>query len=56
MGPAPYEGLQFRLSQTPGELRFAAPTMGQHNEVVFKEILGMEEEEIRRLTEEKVIY
>jgi benzylsuccinate CoA-transferase BbsF subunit len=56
MGPAPYEGLQFRLSKTPGELRSAAPVMGQHNEYVFKEILGMGEEEINKLTEEKVIY
>ncbi len=56
MGPSPYEGLQFRLSKTPGELRSAAPTLGQHNEYVFKEILGMKEEEIKKLTEEKVIY
>jgi hypothetical protein len=30
--------------------------MGQHNEYVFKEILGLTQEEIHRLTEEKVIY
>ena len=56
MGPSPYEGHQFRLSKTPGELRFAAPTMGQHNAYVFKEVLGLGDEEIARLTDEQVIY
>jgi crotonobetainyl-CoA:carnitine CoA-transferase CaiB-like acyl-CoA transferase len=56
MGPSPYEGHQFRLSKTPGELRWAAPIMGQHNEYVFKDILGLSQEEIAKLTEEKVIY
>jgi len=56
MGPSPYEGHQFHLSKTPGELRWAAPVMGQHNEYVFKEILGLSQEELTRLTEEKVIY
>lgn len=56
MGPSPYEGHQFCLSKTPGELRWAAPVMGQHNEYVFTEILGLSREEIARLTEDKVIY
>ena len=56
MGPSPYEGHQFHLSKTPGELRWAAPVMGQHNEYIFKEILGLSQEEIVRLAEEKVIY
>ena len=56
MGPSPYEGHQFRLSRTPGELRFAAPAMGQHNAYVFKEVLGLGDEEIARLTDEQVIY
>jgi hypothetical protein len=30
--------------------------MGQHNEYIFKEILGLSQEEIVRLAEEKVIY
>jgi len=56
MGPSPYEGHQFHLSKTPGALRWAAPVMGQHNEYVFKEILGLSQDEIAKLTEEKVIY
>ncbi len=56
MGPSPYEGHQFHLSKTPGELRWAAPVMGQHNEYVFTEILGLSQKEIATLIEEKVIY
>jgi benzylsuccinate CoA-transferase BbsF subunit len=56
MGPSPYEGHQFHLSKTPGELRWPAPIMGQHNEQVFGEILGLSPEEIAQLTEDKVIY
>ena len=40
MGPSPYEGLQHRMSRTPGELRGAAPILGQHNEEVFRGMLG----------------
>lgn len=32
-----------------------APFLGQHNNYVFKEILGMSEEEIRKLEEEQII-
>ncbi len=40
MGPSPYEGLQHRMSRTPGELRSAAPVLGQHNEEVLAGMLG----------------
>jgi benzylsuccinate CoA-transferase BbsF subunit len=45
IGPHVYPGPNFKLSKTPGELRTAAPCLGQHNEYVCKEILGMSEEE-----------
>lgn len=40
-----YPGPNFILSKTPGELKMAAPCLGQHTEYVCKEILGMLEEE-----------
>tara|TARA_B100000315_G_C14111564_1_gene378414 strand:- start:18 stop:545 length:528 start_codon:yes stop_codon:yes gene_type:complete len=45
MGVHAYDGPSFRMSKTPGELTMPAPVMGQHNEFVYKEILGMTEEE-----------
>jgi benzylsuccinate CoA-transferase BbsF subunit len=56
MGPSPYEGLQHRLSATPGELRGAAPVLGQHNEEILGGMLGLSEAEIERLKREEVIF
>ena len=39
------DGASFKLSLTPARARFPAPLLGQHNEYVFKDILGMSEEE-----------
>ena len=55
MGPSPYEGLQHRLSRTPGELRTPAPFLGQHNEEVLSGLLGMSAAEIEQLKQEKVV-
>jgi crotonobetainyl-CoA:carnitine CoA-transferase CaiB-like acyl-CoA transferase len=49
-------GIPFKYSATPGEVRRHAPMLGQHNEYVFKELLGKSESEIAQLIEEKVIY
>lgn len=49
MGPTPYDGLVTRFSATPGRLRCAAPALGQHNELVLKELLGLPDAEIERV-------
>ena len=36
--------MQNTVAKTPGELSMPAPVMGQHNEYVFKDLLGMPEE------------
>jgi benzylsuccinate CoA-transferase BbsF subunit len=56
MGTVPYDGLQFTLSQTPGALRWAAPCLGEHNEYVFRELLGLSEEEYVQCVIEEVIF
>lgn len=53
-GRIAHDGLTFTLSKTPGEVR-RAPLLGEHNEYVYKEILGFSEEEINELTVEGVI-
>jgi len=40
-----YDGIPFVLSKTPGELNMPAPCLGEHNEYVYRELLGMSEEE-----------
>ena len=56
MGPSPYEGLEHRMSRTPGALRRPAPVLGQHSDEVLREILGMTSAEIEELKREKVVY
>ena len=54
--PAPYEGHALRLEATPGKLRWAAPALGEHTALVLREVLGMTEEEIVRLIDERVAW
>ena len=46
MGNIPYTGHQFRIAGYDSGPRFAAPVMGQHNEMVLREVLGMSDEEV----------
>jgi crotonobetainyl-CoA:carnitine CoA-transferase CaiB-like acyl-CoA transferase len=44
------------LSETPGQIRRPAPLLGEHNNYVFGELLGLSEDEIESLVEKKIIY
>ena len=54
--PAPYEGHALRLAETPGRLRAAAPALGEHTALVFREVLGMSDAEIARLVDAKIAW
>jgi benzylsuccinate CoA-transferase BbsF subunit len=45
MGRRTYDGPAFRLSKTPGELTKAAPMLGEDNEYVYKQLIGLTDEE-----------
>jgi benzylsuccinate CoA-transferase BbsF subunit len=49
-------GIPWRLSDTPGRIRRPAPLLGEHNQYVFGELLGLPEVEIQRLVEAGAIY
>ncbi len=55
IGPHKYDGLTTKLSKTPGKLCMPSPILGEHNEKIFKECLGMSDEEIGDLIAEQVI-
>jgi benzylsuccinate CoA-transferase BbsF subunit len=46
----------WKLSETPAQISKAAPLLGEHNEEIFGSLLGMSKDEIKRLTDEKIIY
>ena len=45
MGRRAYDGPTFRLSETPANLHKGAPLLGEDNEYVWKDIVGMGDEE-----------
>ncbi len=50
------EGVPVRLSVTPGKVRGLAPLMGEHTHEIARDLLGLSEDEIKKLDEEKVLY
>ena len=49
LGPVPVENSRVRLSRTPATAAWPGPMVGQHNQRVLDEILGMSEEEMTEL-------
>ena len=47
-----YPGLAFRMSNAPNHFRLPPVRLGEHNEYVYKEILGVSDEEYARLIKE----
>jgi len=45
-----------KLSETPGTIQRPAPRLGEHNDYVFGELLGVGKDALHQLVEEKVIY
>lgn len=54
-GSHKYPGMFFKFSKTPAEIRIPAPCLGEHNEYVFREILGLSNEEIKWMEKEQII-
>ena len=52
VGTLMYHGPGWNMSKTPNKLRQAAPLLGEHNPYVYKEILGVSDEEYARLEAE----
>ena len=55
VGPKWYPGIPWKMSATPGQVHWPAPTLGQHNYQIYHELLGMPGEEITQLEETGVI-
>jgi benzylsuccinate CoA-transferase BbsF subunit len=55
LGKASFDGSPVKLSHTPAYFQQAAPLLGQHNDYVYRHLLGMSEEEIERYSKEGVL-
>ncbi len=49
-------GVPWRFSETPGAVRTPAPLLGQHNEYVLRELLGIDGSRIDDLIAQQVVY
>lgn len=50
-----YPGIPIKLSETPGVIRRHAPDLGQDNDYVFEELLGIDREEVALLERQGVL-
>ena len=55
VGPKQYPGIPWKMSRTPGEVRWPSPTLGQHNREIFGGLLGLTVKEIETLASHGVI-
>ena len=55
VGPRKYPGIPWKMSATPGEVRWPSPALGEHNSLVYGEFLGLTHQEIAALAEQGVI-
>ena len=55
IGEHSYHAPAYLLSETPCEIKSAAPTLGQDNDYVYKEVLGLTDDDIADMLAEGVI-
>ena len=55
VGEMSYPGIPWKMSETPGEVRWASPTLGQHNRQIYGELLGIPAEDIDDLETQGII-
>jgi crotonobetainyl-CoA:carnitine CoA-transferase CaiB-like acyl-CoA transferase len=54
LGPTKMQNVLFRLSETPGEVKWSGSTLGAHNKEVYGE-LGIGREELDELSEKGIV-
>lgn len=54
-GSVSLPGLPIKLSATPGIVKHGAPTVGEHNDYVYRKVIGLKSEEVKKLIKSGVI-
>src|ERR671911_232218 len=55
IGPFPMQNVLPRLSETPGDVRWTGPKLGQHNEEIYGKVLGMGKKDLDALRERGIV-
>ena len=53
--PLPYASRPWKFGRTPGSIRRAAPTLGEHNTETLRDILGLSESEVDAMEESGIV-
>ena len=48
-------GIVPKLSESPGRVEFTAPSLGAHNDQIYKELMGISDDECKRLKDTGII-
>jgi crotonobetainyl-CoA:carnitine CoA-transferase CaiB-like acyl-CoA transferase len=54
-GRVKLSGSVYKMSRTPGDRQMRVPAVGEHNEEIYGELLGIGAEEMKKLKEESVV-
>jgi CoA:oxalate CoA-transferase len=54
-GRVKLSGSVYKMSKTPGDRKMRVPAVGEHNEEIYGELLGIDAEEMKKLKEESVV-
>jgi len=54
-GKVKVTGSVYKMSKTPGNRKMRAPEVGEHNKEIYGGLLGIEEQEMKKLKEESII-
>jgi CoA:oxalate CoA-transferase len=54
-GKVKLTGSVYKMSKTPGDRKKRIPDVGEHNEEIYGELLGLDGQEMKKLKEEKII-
>jgi formyl-CoA transferase len=55
LGTIKMPGIMPKFSLTPGEVKWAGPPLGAHNEEIYCGMLGLEKEQLEALKKEEII-
>lgn len=55
LGPIKMQNVMFRLMDTPGCIRWAGRSIGANNAEVYRELLGIKEEQLKELSEKGIV-
>ena len=56
VGEKAYPGIPWKMSETPGQVRWPSPTLGQHNRQIYGDLLGIPAEDIDALETLSLIH